>query len=558
MDPGKMGLPIGISDFAKLRQGDYYYIDKTELIRDLMDHPPEVTLFTRPRRFGKTLTMSMLEKFFSVDGDKDIFDGLEITKYTDLCEEHMGKYPVISLSLREIEGTDYKEASEMTAAIINEAAQKVKYLLGSNNLDEDEKDDFRQLLDPKMSDVTLIRSLKILSSLLEKHHGKKVILLIDEYDVPLQKAHLNNYYEQMVPLIRGLLSSVLKDNNNLQFAVLTGCLRISKESIFSGLNNLKVSSITDIRFDDAFGFTDTEVKELLAYFGFSEKYEKVKQWYGGYLFGAATIYCPWNILNYCDDLKYDPEKEPHEYWAETSGNEAVNRLIQRTALDPGNEDLIRLLAGKSIRREICRELTVDGADDSEENLWSLLYWTGYLTKQGETKESEINLIIPNLEVRTLFKKTIRDYFKATVCADKHQLRSLCTALQKGDAKKVEELFTDYLQSNVKDPGTDFPFGWKKDFYLVFLSRILSADDRLNICLDVEGEDMLLDMTAQGHRILIQAETASEKDLEAASRQALERVQEKGGQSSQDQPYQAVLRYGIGCFHTNCRVRLRKD
>lgn len=383
MEMRKKKLPIGIENFEELRKEDFYYIDKTGLIAELLHNWGAVNLFTRPRRFGKTLNMSMLEHFFSMKGDKCIFDGLDISKETALCEEHMGKYPVISVSLKGIDARSYEIAYQMAVQVIIEAAAKFYFLLESEKLNEHDKTAYKDLLDKNMNEGTLGSSLRQLSGMLEKHYGIKVIVLIDEYDVPLAKAHANGYYDQMIALIRSLLGEVLKTNNSLKLAVLTGCLRISKESIFAGLNNLKVRSVTDVRFDEYFGFTDAEVRSLLAYYGYPDCYDVAKKWYDGYHFGNVDVYCPWDVLNYCDSLLDDKDAKPENYWINTSNNDAVKRFIEESANATTKREIERLVAGEVITKEIHQELTYAEVYQSIDNIWSLLFTTGYLTQRGK-------------------------------------------------------------------------------------------------------------------------------------------------------------------------------
>ena len=375
MEMRKKKLPIGIENFEKLRSEEFYYIDKTGLIRELLNNWGEVNLFTRPRRFGKSLNMSMLEYFFSLDGDKSIFNGLDISKETALCEEYMGKYPVISVSLKGIDARNYEMAFEMAIQIMKRVPAKVQYLLKSDALSEQDKAEYRKLLDDNMSEAVFCNSLRVLSELLEKHHGTKVILLIDEYDVPLAKAHEKGYYNQMISLIRNLLGETLKTNSSLKLAVLTGCLRISKESIFTGLNNLKVLTITDERFDKYFGFTDKEVRELLEYYEVDDHYEEVKRWYDGYQFGNEEVYCPWDVLNHCDRIRSEPHVQPENYWINTSSNEAVKRFIEESANAATKREIERLIAGEVIMKEIHQELTYSEIYQTIGNIWSLLFTT---------------------------------------------------------------------------------------------------------------------------------------------------------------------------------------
>ena len=382
MGEEKKRLPIGLENFEQLIKDNYYYIDKTKLISELIRNGGMVNLFTRPRRFGKTLNMSMLEYFFSTEGDKNIFEGLEIAKDTKLCEEYMGKYPVIFVSLKGINASSYDTAFRLMVETIKGVARKAKFLETSDKLDGYEKEDYRALLDKDMDEATLCFSLKTLSELLEKHYGTKVVVLIDEYDVPLAKAFENGYYTQMIFLIRNLLEQVLKTNSSLKFAVMTGCMRISKESIFTGLNNLKILSITDERYDEYFGFTDTEVKEMLKYYEIEDHYEEIKSWYDGYRFGDTDVYCPWDLLNHCDKIKDYANAVPENYWINTSNNDAVRKFIQMSDKLTTKREIERLLEGGEITKEIHQELTYPEMYQSLDNIWSLLFMTGYLTQRG--------------------------------------------------------------------------------------------------------------------------------------------------------------------------------
>ena len=431
MEMRKKKLPIGIENFEELRSEDFYYIDKTGLIRELLNNWGGVNLFTRPRRFGKSLNMSMLEHFFSLNGDKSIFVGLEISKETALCAEYMGKYPVLSVSLKGIDARNYEMAFQMAVQIIKRVPAKVQYLLKSDALSEQDKEEYCKLLDDNMSEAVFCNSLRVLSELLEKHHNTKVILLIDEYDVPLAKAHANGYYDQMVSLIRGLLGEALKTNNSLKLAVLTGCLRISKESIFTGLNNLKVLTIADERFDEYFGFTDREVKELLEYYGVMDHYEEVKRWYDGYQFGNAEVYCPWDVLNHCDRIRNGFHVQPENYWINTSSNDAVKRFIQESANAVTKREIERLVAGEAIVKEIHQELTYPEIYQTIDNIWSLLFTTGYLTQRGRAEGRRMKLAIPNLEIRDIYVTQIMEFFKESVQKDGDMLNRFCDALQNG-------------------------------------------------------------------------------------------------------------------------------
>lgn len=419
-------LPVGIDDFRKLRESHFYYVDKTSLIEKFLLNWSEVTLFTRPRRFGKTLNMSMLKSFFDIGTDKALFDGLYISGNKELCDEYMGKYSVIFLSLKGVEGLTYEEAFEAFVRIMGKEVNRVSFLADSDKLTQIEREQYKGLTIMKNGRLAfdkekLISSLQLLSQLLYKHYGKKVVILIDEYDVPLDKAFQNGYYNEMVSLIRGLFGQALKTNEFLQFAVLTGCLRISKESIFTGLNNFKVMSITDSRFDEQFGFTDEEVRKLLSDYGMDSHFDEVKEWYDGYHFGRADVYCPWDVINHADHLRDDSDAKPQTYWINSSGNSLVRRLINRA--DSSTKDEIeRLIAGEAIEKVIRQDLTYDEIENSIDNIWSVLFTTGYITKVGEVKlaDSEsyaYKLVIPNKEVREVFVLQIQEWFKAVVAND---------------------------------------------------------------------------------------------------------------------------------------------
>ena len=392
----KKKLPIGIENFEEIQSAGFYYIDKSYLIKGLMENWAKVTLFTRPRRFGKSLNMSMLKNFFDINGNKEIFNHLKIAQETELCEKYMGKYPVISVSLKGINAQTYEKAIEMTVQLIKGEARRFQYLLESSELTEYDKKAYIALLETDVDEGTLCSSLKVLSELLEKHYGKKVIILIDEYDVPLAKALEREYYDQMVIFIRNLFEYALKTNDSLKFAVLTGCMRISRESIFTGLNNLKVFSIADVQFDEYFGFTDEEVREMLEYYELSDHYEDIREWYDGYQFGKAEVYCPWDVINYVDTLRADPLAEPKNYWSNTSSNEAVKRFIRESDKVTLRREIERLVAGEVIEKEIHQELTYKEMYDSIDNLWSVLFTTGYLTQRGRAAGDTFQLVIPNM------------------------------------------------------------------------------------------------------------------------------------------------------------------
>ncbi len=560
MEMRKKKLPIGIENFEKLRLENFYYIDKTGLIRELLNNWGEVNLFTRPRRFGKTLNMSMLENFFSLDGDKSIFDGLEISKETALCEEYMGKYPVVSISLKGIDAWSYETAYQMAVRVIIDAAAKFYFLLDSEKLNAHDKAEYQKLLDDTMNEGMFGSSLKLLSGMLEKHYGTKVILMIDEYDVPLAKAHANGYYDQMISLIRSFLGEALKTNSSLKLAVLTGCLRISKESIFTGLNNLKVRSVTDVRFDEYFGFTDMEVKTLLQYYGYPDSYDVAKKWYDGYHFGNVDVYCPWDVLNYCDSLLDDKEAQPENYWINTSSNDAVKRFIQESANYTTKREIESLIAGEVITKEIHQELTYPEIYQTIDNIWSLLFTTGYLTQRGKAEGRQMKLAIPNLEIRDIFVTQIMEFFRENVREDGDTLNCFCDALQNKDAENVEKIFNDYLRKTISIRDTAVRTGVKENFYHGVLLGILSVKNRWGISSNREmGEgyaDILAEPDTGDMGIIIEVKYAHDGDLDEACKEALKQIEYTRYEDDlSDDGVENILKYGIACYKKRCRVML---
>ena len=562
MENRQKKLPIGIENFEEIRKEDFYYIDKTGFIVELLHNWGAVNLFTRPRRFGKTLNMSMLEHFFSLNGDKSIFDGLEISKETELCEEYMGKYPVVSISLKGIDALNFETAFEMAALLVRRAASKVYYLLDSDALNEHDKVNYRKLLDDHMTEAVFGDSLRVLSELLEKHHGTKVIMLIDEYDVPLAKAHANGYYDQMIFLIRALLGEALKTNCSLKLAVLTGCLRISKESIFTGLNNLKVLTAADERFDEYFGFTDREVKELLEYYDLSGHYEEVKSWYDGYLFGNTQVYCPWDVLNHCDRIRSSPHARPENYWINTSSNDAVRRFIQESADTSARRDIERLVAGETVTKEIHQELTYPEIYRTIDNIWSLLFTTGYLTSRGKAEGRQMKLAIPNMEIRDVFKTQIMDFFKENVREDRDMLDRFCNALQNADPEHVEKIFTDYLRKTISIRDTAARKDMKENFYHGVLLGILGVKNRWGISSNREmGEgyaDILAEPDSGDTGIIIEVKYTHDGNLDAACREALGQIRHTRYEDDlSDDGVENILKYGIACYKKRCRVMLER-
>ena len=562
-------LPVGIDDFRKLRESHFYYVDKTRLIEQLLLNWSEVTLFTRPRRFGKTLNMSMLKSFFDIGTDKALFDGLYISGNKELCDEYMGKYPVIFLSLKGVEGLTYEEAFEAFVRIMGKEINRVSFLADSDKLTQIEREQYKGLTIMKNGRLAfdkekLISSLQLLSQLLYKHYGKKVVILIDEYDVPLDKAFQNGYYNEMVSLIRGLFGQALKTNEFLQFAVLTGCLRISKESIFTGLNNFKVMSITDSRFDEQFGFTDSEVKKLLSDYGMDSHFDEVKEWYDGYHFGKADVYCPWDVINHADHLRDDSDAKPQTYWINSSGNSLVRRLINRA--DSSTKDEIeRLIAGEAIEKVIRQDLTYDEIENSIDNIWSVLFTTGYLTKIGEVKlpDSEsyaYMLVIPNKEVREVFVLQIQEWFKVVVANDNDTMSLLSKAILDKDEAILARQLNIVMGRMISILDTKAPDDMKENFYHGLLLGLLrgSNPDWLIKSNRESGDgfsDILIKPENPDLGIVIEVKYAKEfKGLDAACDAAMAQIKQKRyDETLRDEGRCDILAYGIAFCRKRCKV-----
>lgn len=555
-------LPVGIDSFDKIRKNGFYYIDKSGLIEQLVQLGGEVTLFTRPRRFGKTLNMSMLRSFFETGTDASLFDGLYISGNKEICDEYMGKYPVIFLSLKDVDGLKYENAKYHIMELIGREAERYFFLGDSDRLSENEKEQYKTMIALQngkysMDENVLTSSLRLLSHLLFQHYGEKTVILIDEYDVPLDKAFQNGYYQEMVSLIRGLFGMALKTNDSLQFAVLTGCLRISKESIFTGLNNFKVLSILDSRFDEQFGFTDQEVQKILDDYELSSHFKETKEWYDGYRFGKADIYCPWDVINYVEQLRYDPEAVPQDFWSNSSGNAMVRRFIDMADVSTKNE-IERLIAGESIEKDVTPELTYDELDKSIENLWSVLFTTGYLTHKGRTESGKYRLVIPNREVRNLFVKKIREWFSDVSRKDGQTLEQLCDAFVNKNVEKIEQIFGDYLWNTISIRDTAVAKEKKENFYHGILLGLLGYKSTWLIKLNAESgigySDILVEVPTNRTGIVIELKYAEGGDMDAACEEAMRQIEEKGYIAKLKQDgMRNFIRYGIACFKKDCRV-----
>ena len=562
---GLKKLPIGIENFEKLRQEDFYYIDKTRLIEQLLTRWGEVNLFTRPRRFGKSLNMSMLQSFFEIGKDKTLFDGLRISDNQELCEEYQGKFPVVSVSLKGINGATYEEARRFLIKTINEEARRLSVLSDSAELDETDHELLTQLKKKEMTNDSLVYSIRELTELLEKHYGRKVIVLIDEYDVPLAKANENGYYDEMVLLIRNLFENALKTNSSLKFAVLTGCLRIAKESIFTGLNNFKVYSITDKSFDETFGFTDAEVRELLRYYGQEKYYETVKEWYDGYRFGNVDVYCPWDVINFCSDHLADSGLEPKNYWANTSGNSVISHFIDSVGKPQKltRMELEQLVNGGIVQKEINSELTYKELYSSIDNLWSTLFMTGYLTQRGEFSGNRYNLVIPNREIRNIITNHILKMFKENVKDDGKTVSDLCDALLNQNPEKVESIFTEYMKKTISIRDTFAQKPTKENFYHGLLLGILGFKENWSVMSNRESGDgfgdILIRIEDEDVEIVIEVKYADDGNLQGECEKALQQIIDiRYTESLEQEGIHTIIKYGIACYRKKCKVLMRID
>ena len=560
-------LPVGIDGFEKIRKAGFYYVDKSKLIEQLLQNWGEVNLFTRPHRFGKTLNMSMLKSFFEIGTDTTLFNGLYILNNNDLCEKYMGKYPVIFLSLKDVAGLTYAEAEDALVQLIGSEAGRFHFLTNSSALSDAEKEQYRgftiiQNGKYRMDKGLLISSLRILSQLLYRHYGQKVIILIDEYDVPLDKAFQHGYYQEMVSLIRGMFGQALKTNSFLQFAVLTGCLRISKESIFTGLNNFKVYSAADARYDEAFGFTDEEVKKILADYQLQEHYAEVKEWYDGYHFGNADIYCPWDVINYVDDLKSDPAAFPKTYWINSSGNDLVKRFIDKADITTKDE-IEQLIAGEPVEKRIRLDLTYDEIDNSIDNMWSVLFTTGYLTQISNDAYSRYKLAIPNKEIREVFVLQIREWFAGVVANNTASTKEINQGFLEGRAEAIQRELTMFLGETISIMDTNARSGEKENFYHGILLGILKSYPDWAVKSNRESgdgfPDILLKPKNPDAGIIIELKYAhTMNDLEKACERALGQIRDRRyDEALREDGRDDVLAYGIAFYKKRCKVVVEK-
>lgn len=560
-------LPVGIENFEEIRSDGYYYVDKTKLIEQLVDSRGKVNLFTRPRRFGKTLNMSMLKSFFEIGADSELFDGLYISHNKKLCDDNMGKYPVIFLSLKNVEGLDFQAAKYQMIEIIAKEAKRFVYLKNSDRLDIDDKSTYASLIRLEdgryeMRDEALYASLQTLSELLYKHHGRKTVILIDEYDVPLDKAFQNGYYKEMVFLIRAIFGKALKTNEALDFAVLTGCLRVSKESIFTGLNNFKILSITDTRFDEHFGFTDDEVERLLAFYHVENRFAETKEWYDGYHFGNVDVYCPWDVINHVDRIKDDPMAGPEAYWINTSGNELVKRFIDKAGKTTRDE-IERLIAGEAIDKQIRLDMTYDEIDNNIDNLWSVLFTTGYLTYTKISEDKKYNLVIPNKEIKEVFKLQIQEWFRNKIFSNTEQLQDFWKAFKDGNTQIMEMYLNKVLSNSVSVFDTKARNEEKESSYHNLLIGILSGNEDWLVKSNVEaGEgfaDIIVETDDPDEGIIAELKyTKDFKAMEKSCEKALKQIKDRRYQEYLlNNDRQKIMYYGIAFCRKRCKVLVER-
>lgn len=559
----KEKLPMGIEDFEEMRTMGYYYVDKTGLIRTLLENPGKVNLFTRPRRFGKTLNMSMLKYFFETGRERALFDGLEISAETDLCSRYMGKFPVISITLKNAEGDTFDKAKRKLKSIIGSEAVRFSFLSDSGRLNGTERQQYAKLieLDDKgefaMSDGLLENSLLMLSRFLQEHYGQKAIILIDEYDVPLDKAYQSGYYDAMTDLVRTMFGQALKTNGSLYFAVLTGCLRISRESIFTGFNNFNVYTVKDVQYNEYFGFSDMEVRKLLEYYGFMDKYDAIKGWYDGYRFGELEIYCPWDVVSYCHALKINPSVTPQNYWVNTSSNSIIRKFIDK-ADGTARDEIGLLVRGGSIRKKIRQELTYRDVDSRIDNLWSILFTTGYLTQCGKDESGMTGLAIPNKEIQWIFEEQIQDWFEAETRKDTQMLESFRRAFEENDTAAIEKGFTSYLRKTISIRDASAKKEMKENFYHGILLGLFAGMDGWKVKSNAESGEGYCDISVEVEDkeigIIIELKYAEKAAFDEGCRAALKQIHDRRyDEILMDDGMAVIRKYGIACYKKRCRV-----
>ena len=563
----KKPLPIGTDIFEKLINNNSYYVDKTGLIEYLKDKKGDVNLFTRPRRFGKTLNMTMMYEFFRIGGNPELFKNLKISQNKTLCEEWQNKFPTIFITLKGVEGNNFEQARRKLMELIYETASLFKFLYESNKLDTEDKEKYRQLLNiekyEKEKQIELITSsYKILSNLLYKHYGKKTIFLIDEYDVPLDKAENNGYFKEMISLIRGMFNNAFKTNPYLEMAILTGCLRISKESIFTGMNNFKVFSISDEQASEFFGFTEKEVKEMFDYYNVSSRFDDAKKWYDGYVFGKQEVYCPWDAILFCDSLRTDINVFPRTYWANTSGNSILKRFLKE-AKDSTKQELEELVAGGIVSKKIKQELTYQDLYKTIDNIWSVLYCTGYLTSAGRTSDADFQLRIPNKEIKIIYEQQIMQWLNETFLSQKEVVQNLYDGFYDGDAEKVEKAFGQFLFKSISVRDSMAKKDYKENFYHGLLLGLLTQNNK-NLIVESNVEsgygypDLIMYTPDYSLGIIIELKYAeSPKKFKEALDEGMKQIEKNRYiKIFDDEDAYVVRKFVIACYKKRCKVEVK--
>ena len=557
----RLNIPIGISDFSEIRQNNYYYIDKSALVSELLETAAtKVTLITRPRRFGKTLAMSMLSSFFDITrNSRALFDGLEVSGDAEVCSSWMNQYPTVFLTFKNVDGLTFSSAYGQLKYEIADLYKRYDFLLSSERISEEEKRLFDQIRQRTAGEIEVRRSIQLILQLLSEYYNKPAILLLDEYDVPLAKASSQGYYDEMLEVIRSMMITALKDNPSLRFAIITGCLKIAKESIFTGLNNFNVLSITDVGFEEYFGFTDQEVREMLQYYGLSGQYDTVKEWYDGYRFGNMDVYCPWDVICYCGRLRLNPKAQPEAYWSNTSSNAVIRHFLEIARLTT-KQEIERLISGESIVKAVRQELTYKEMYDSPDNIWSVLFTTGYLTRRGDAEGMKLRLAIPNKEIRMIFEEQISEWFQETARKDGEALNAFCEAFKNGDAKEAEKRFGGYLSRTISIRDTAVKKEMKENYYHGILLGLLSYKEDWYVVSNRESGDgycdILVEIDGEETGIAIEVKYARNGDLEAGCRKALEQIDERRyTEFLTEDGMTKILKYGVACYKKKCRVML---
>ncbi len=555
-------LPIGEEFFRNVRTKGFYYVDKTRFIADLLEFRGSVNLFTRPRRFGKSLNLDMLRSFFEVGADPSLFDGLEIAKYTELCRKHMGKYPVIAVSLKDVSGETYADAQKMMSRVLKKEARRHQYLLESDRLTEIDKHALRELYADYLEEDVQKESILLLSEMLRKHYGTGVIILIDEYDVPLDKAYQNHYYSQMIQLLRVLFSQAFKTNENLEFAVITGCLRIARESIFTGLNNFKVRTISDKEFAEYFGFTSSEVISMLEYYGVEERFGDIKEWYDGYRFGLLEIYCPWDVLNQCDKLRVRKDARMEFHWENSSSNSIIQDIIE-DATETTKAEIEALISGESVEKLLIPELTYTDLGNKDRNirqtyLWSVLFAAGYLTDAGEAQGGVHRLVIPNKEILGIYEKKISSWFHAKVTSDTAKWKEFCKAVKGGDAGRIQTIFNEFMEVSISIRDTFVKKEFKENFYHGMLLGLLKAEGswiaKSNAESGIGYTDIQIMVPSEKIGCVIEVKYAEQGRFDSACREAMKQIEDNGyADAIRQEGMQTIYKYGIACYQKTCRV-----